>query len=149
MSWAPWASCFLILRSLVLGPAPQKSCAGHSAESSETCGRASVRQWPHHRPLVSATGLQPPFQAGKGPQGVHAPRLGVCEMRACKEPRPWNQKGQWEERDRAQSIALQGPQLEEPQFEGEDAELPSGSPSLRRHSPVITKIPGDSGGRRE
>lgn len=39
VSWALWASCLLILRSLVLGPAPQKSCSGHSAESSETCGQ--------------------------------------------------------------------------------------------------------------
>lgn len=50
VSWAPWASCHLILRSLVLVTAPQKSCAGHSAESSKTCSQPAIMQWPHHRP---------------------------------------------------------------------------------------------------
>lgn len=107
VSWALWASCLLILRSLVLGPAPQKSCSGHSAESSETCGQPLLCNDPHRWSLVSATGLQPPFQAG--PQGVHAPSLGVCETCDRTEPWPWSQKRPWEEGHRAQLVVLPGP----------------------------------------
>lgn len=104
------ASCPLILRNAVLVPAPEKSCAGHSAESSKTCSRccyAMARQLPgvSYRPQ---------------PWGSIAPSLGGREMRACRELWLWNQKRWWEEGDR-KSTALQGPGLEDPKSEGDTA----------------------------
>lgn len=105
LSQTPWTSCSLILRSPVLGPAPQKSRAGHSAESSETCGQAAVMQRPHHWPAgVSYR----PFRKANGLRGCMHPDLEVCEIGACAEPWLWNQKGWTEEGDSAQSMALQG-----------------------------------------
>ena len=106
VSWALWASCLLILRSLVLGPAPQKSCAGHSAESSETCGWPLLCNDPIAGPWYQLQAFSlPSRQDLKGcvhrdlgcVKCVPAQSLGLGTKRGCGR------------RGTAQSVVLQGP----------------------------------------
>lgn len=88
-------------------------------------------------PLVSAAGLQPSLQGGKGFRAVRVPRLGVCEMTACTNAWPWNEKGGWEEGTGPNLLFskvpdLRSPSLEEPRG---DIALPSGNPSTKFPSP--------------
>lgn len=106
VSWALWASCLLILRSLVLGPAPQKSCAGHSAESSETCG------WPLlcNDPITGAWYQLQAFSLSSRQdlEGCVHPDLG-CVICVPTQSLGLGTKRGRGRRGTAQSVVLQGP----------------------------------------
>lgn len=106
VSWALWASCLLILRSLVLGPAPQKSCAVHSAESSETCGWPRLRNDPIAGPWYQLQAFSLPSRQGL--KGRMHRDLGCVKCVPAQSLGLGTKRGRGR-RGTAQSVVLQGP----------------------------------------